>query len=697
MLKEFQTIYSRIIGTQPLEKGFCGIDISSQFLPDKNYPEDIGRNLNAAFLIALCGNTHPRSGEAFKYLRSLEKDTTWGEIARFYYGGIGLLDQETGAAVQSDDDLRNQLDMTYHFVMGHRNADLTPDLRRNLWSLFFPEGVFSEGNRQERIAQIRDQREVKILHANPNPVTDPAREIIFTSNVLLTLPENPESLDALPFSADLIEKLKSAVTEEQAFWYDHPIQIGVPPDRNQAICGLRGLNEMMAFEKARGTAAQDSKLTCILSVSVTHTGLHAIARKYLEEELQKIEPLPHLKVIIFSEVEARRLIEEILYPAAVKYLDIIDIGILTDVIGVDGEYGRHYSFLKAVAALWQVFMDHNVKGTFKIDLDQVFPQAELVKETGASAFDHFKTPLWGAEGKDKSGDDVELGMIAGGLVTQEDIKISLFTPNIKYPPEVKGGEGLFFYSRLPMALSTEAEICTRYPLGHIDGKSACLQRVHVIGGVNGILVSALRKYRPFSPSFIGRAEDQAYLLTVLFKQVKADLRYAHKDGLIMRQDIRAISAAALKAGEVGRQIGDLVRILVFTYYTRALTWPLGETKAYLEPFTGCFISKLPFTIVFSRLAMSIAELFASSDPLKNAKACEVQRQGTIRLSKAMSYLNQTPNPLIERLEKERKAWNLYYDVLAGIEDNLKSQDYFALKLQRRAENFLNECGVNIGR
>jgi hypothetical protein len=234
-------------------------------------------------------------------------------------------------------------------------------------------------------------------------------------------------------------------------------------------------------------------------------------------------------------------------------------------------------------------------------------------------------------------------------------------------------------------------------MGAIDGRNICLQRVHVIGGMNGILLSALRKYRPFSPSFIGRAEDQAYLISVLFKQVKADLRYAHKDGLIMRQDIRAISAQALKAGEVGRQIGDLVRILIFTYYARALSWPAAETKAYLEPFAGCFISKIPFTIVFSRMAMSVAELFASNDPEKKAKACEVQRQGARRISKAIAHLNQATNPLIERLEKERKAWNLYYDVLATIEDNLKAQDYFALKLQRRAENFLNECRVSIGK
>ncbi len=88
---------------------------------------------------------------------------------------------------------------------------------------------------------------------------------------------------------------------------------------------------------------------------------------------------------------------------------------------MDGAYGRHYTFLKAVTALWQVLVDPDVRGTFKIDLDQVFPQAELVAETGASAFEHLETPLWGALGVDPDGRELELGMIAGALVNERDI------------------------------------------------------------------------------------------------------------------------------------------------------------------------------------------------------------------------------------------------------------------------------------
>ena len=61
--------------------------------------------------------------------------------------------------------------------------------------------------------------------------------------------------------------------------------------------------------------------------------------------------------------------------------------------------------------------------------------------------------------------------------------------------------------------STVAEMMARYDGAPQDGRARCLERIHVTGGTNGILIDALRRHRPFTPTFIGRAEDQAYLLT----------------------------------------------------------------------------------------------------------------------------------------------------------------------------------------
>jgi len=50
----------------------------------------------------------------------------------------------------------------------------------------------------------------------------------------------------------MVEKLKQVMAEKQRYWFDHPIQIGVSNDNNEAIYGLRGLDNAISFEKERG-------------------------------------------------------------------------------------------------------------------------------------------------------------------------------------------------------------------------------------------------------------------------------------------------------------------------------------------------------------------------------------------------------------------------------------------------------------
>ena len=131
-------------------------------------------------------------------------------------------------------------------------------------------------------------------------------------------------------------------------------------------------------------------------------------------------------------------------------------------------------------------------------------------------------------------------MMAGALVNEKDISASLFTPDVTYPTPPFKGEDTIFCSRIPQALSTLSEMMTRYDSGDIDGENSCISRIHVTGGTNGILIEALRRYRPFTPVFIGRAEDQAYLLSALFSKDSGPLlRYFHNDGLFMRHDKHA--------------------------------------------------------------------------------------------------------------------------------------------------------------
>ncbi|MFW5644039.1 MAG: hypothetical protein ACOCYQ_08405, partial [Alkalispirochaeta sp.] len=261
-------------------------------------------------------------------------------------------------------------------------------------------------------------------------------------------------------------------------------------------------------------------------------------------------------------------------------------------------------------------------------------------------------------------------------VNEKDIAKGLFTPDVPVPREIPPGEGAVFYSKLAMAVSTEAEMMTRYgdlpgsvdadrrgPDTHgIDGETSCLQRYHVTGGTNGVLVDHLRRHRPFTPTFVGRAEDQAFILSVLYEDEDARggaaavgatgeasgsgatgeasrpeatgsatrpeaterasgseatgpagrnpgyLRYLHKPGLIMRHDKEAFAGESIRAATHGRFIGDLARTWIFTRYSEALPWPLEQTKGQIDPFTGSFVTPIPYTIILLRLVIYCAAL-----------------------------------------------------------------------------------------
>ena len=547
--------------------------------------------------------------------------------------------------------------------------------------------LIKTGIRKSAIEELRRKRTVKITALNPQPITEPAQQILFTSNILATAPLQDWEIDELDISSNIRDSLKKIQNEKQKYWYDHPIPLGITPEKNEAIYGLRGLNDMVEFEKSTGRIPNESKLTCLLSASTTHDGLHAIVKDYFEDEFKKNGQFKNLEVFIFTETDTDLITEEILIPLIDRFLPSANKEILLNIFGVDGEYGRHYSFLKAIAGFWQVFINPEIKATFKIDLDQVFPQDVLVNETGNSALDHFKTPLWGAKGIDNSGNEVDLSLIAGALVNQNDIEKSLFTPDVVFPDKIiTGHESLVFNSKIPQALSTEAEMMMRYKP---DETNEVIQRIHVTGGTNGILIDALRKYRPFTPSIIGRAEDQAYLLSVLFKQEPV-LRYLHKPGLIMRHDKHIFASEAIAAAAIGKLIGDYIRILIFSTYVRALPWDFEKTKSEIDPFTGSFVSRVPVTIVMLRFALKMIELSEKGD---EEFLLGFQKLGSERLNEWFSRLNSTENYFQDMYKRESAGWDTYYDLLDIAETKLQSNNAFVLDLKKRAIEIVENCRI----
>jgi hypothetical protein len=689
MFEHFESICYQLFSPSGKADSLPVFNPAEQFTDASNEPADIARQLNAAFLHLLAGSKHPQFDKAKAALHRATHSDEWSPVAQFYLSAKDRIRHEIDKATENDPDLAQRIKNLSRILETTDHKGNASQITEEIWKLFFPEGVGLGSSRQESIGSLRQNRAVKITHPNPKPIIDPAREILFSSNVLLTLPPQPATYDDLPISEDLKQQLGRVSREPQLYWYDHPIHIGVQPPHNELLYGLRGLVEALRFERRRGTTAKTADMTCILSASVTHAGLHELARPYIEDEISRADFLNHISVYVFTENDTSQILRDVLVPAAEFFLQSPEPAKELEMFGVDGEYGRHYSFLKAMAAFWNVLIDPRIKATFKIDLDQVFPQQTLVEQTGLSAFEHFMTSLWGAHGTDIRGKPTELGMIAGALVNESDIDKSLFTADVRFPDRSLSAEEHIFFSALPQAISTEAEMMTRYHNGPYDGVNTCIQRVHVTGGTNGIRIDSLRRHRPFTPSFIGRAEDQAYLLSAL--QSSGDsLAYVHKEGLVMRHDKEAFAQEAIEAAEIGRTVGDYVRMLYFSSYADALPLSKKALKEILDPFTGCFISELSQTVVYLRFALKAAALFRDS---QTPKGLELIKSGTERISKALEFVQGASSALRNQYKRERQGWNLYYDILAAVEQALEKKDPVALELQKKAQAIIEECKI----
>ena len=571
---------------------------------------------------------------------------------------------------------------------GRGEAPVDKKLITALQKAFFPEALYLDDDPQAQIPKLRRRRQVKITQPAEHPVTSPSEQIIFTSNVLLSPPleAHPDSDTGIDEeTAQIIRRAAETSREPQLYWYDHPVPIGVPPSSDEVLHGLRGLSEALEFEVTRGDAGVSKTLRICLSVSVTHKGLHGLARPWLKARLaaESYRRLEGIEAYAFTEADTDALVD-LLVPWLPSPADEQP---LRAAFGVDGEYGRHYSFLKALPALWSVLLDPQIKAVFKIDLDQVFPQALLSRETGRSAFKHFTSPLWGALASDEGGRPVELGMIAGGLVNEKDTSSGLFTPDIPWPEYPPGGENLIFFKQLPMAVSTRAEITARYG-DPPDGVGRALQRIHVTGGTSGIRLDALRRHRPFTPSFVGRAEDQAYLLSVLQPPENSKLpalRYLHASGLIMRHDKDVFAGGAVKAGKSGSYVGDLVRLFVFSAYAGLLPGGHKSVKSQVDPFTGCFITPIPATLALLQLALHICS--------RPSEGSELLALAARRLEPWVCRPSEKQAEIKAALTAERRAWNAYYDALDKLEAALAEKDPAALETARLFRARIEACRI----
>ena len=106
----------------------------------------------------------------------------------------------------------------------------------------------------------------------------------------------------------------------------------------QIIYGLKNLDEAIAFEAQRNNLKIPDKIKLALSVSVTHNGLEKIALEYVKLIIKKSLNLKFIEVYLFDEDICNKIYSTIFLKNE-KY---------NNLFGVNGNYGRHYTFLKYI-------------------------------------------------------------------------------------------------------------------------------------------------------------------------------------------------------------------------------------------------------------------------------------------------------------------------------------------------------------
>jgi hypothetical protein len=106
-------------------------------------------------------------------------------LATFYLRALQVIEEEVSRRLD-DPGFVARVASLAAALEGQRTGNR--ELAEHSWSVFFPEGTGIRSNEDSAVEALRARRTIRVTAANPNPIKDPAREILFTSNVLLTVP-----------------------------------------------------------------------------------------------------------------------------------------------------------------------------------------------------------------------------------------------------------------------------------------------------------------------------------------------------------------------------------------------------------------------------------------------------------------------------------------------------------------------------
>jgi hypothetical protein len=173
-------------------------------------------------------------------------------------------------------------------------------------------------------------------------------------------------------------------------------------------------------------------------------------------------------------------------------------------------------------------------------------------------------------------------------------------------------------------------------------------------------------------------------MSVLHEPNEHLLRYAHVPGLIMRHDKHSFAADAIQSAAAGKSVGDYERMVLFSGYAQGLPWGREETHSSLEPFTGSFVNRTPFTTAL--LAFTLKALAADGGfDVDRFLSVGVRKLGTL-----MDKATSNPRWLEEAYGREKVAWNAFYETLNLLEEERDKGSPDANRIVERAKVIIGE-------
>ena len=293
-------------------------------------------------------------------------------------------------------------------------------------------GRGTSGNEERHVRELRAARTVTVTRLAPDPMTNPAREVLFTSNVLLTTPPAGRGHGALALPRPLRDAIATGrrrassatgtTTRSRWVWSRRPTSCST---------GCAASTRPSDAEPDAGRV----DLPAVRSASRTTAWARSPARTWRRSSHAPAACATWTSSSSPRAIPAGWSTRSSSRPSRSAWASAAALA------GRSTGCARSSAWTGSMAVTTASSRPSPGSGTSPSTLPcarpsrstwtRCSPRRILVEETGRTAFGHLATPLWGATARDADGRDIELGMLAGALVNERDIGRGLFTPGCR--------------------------------------------------------------------------------------------------------------------------------------------------------------------------------------------------------------------------------------------------------------------------